>query len=562
MKRASREPVSLSIPTDASYKPSAPNPFRSPHSSHVSTPIRQLHSYALTPRSRSTHGPVTDRYSNHSSQATPRPKTSRAPEPAIVITEEVKTVVKEWISALGFGKMTLQPREHYLKDQFRNGVLACELAQVLEKKGLEGVNRSPGTSVSVEKNFSKALGLIAKGKPQSFPSGFFSLSPKLARGHLQLIWGLYWSLYNAYPSTLPAYLEDVSKELPYDSLAIRRLEAALMAWLHSFGVTQDYGFPDSLIDLIPAFRSGVMLCQVVSMALGTALDGVFLYPISEGGVLSNMRKALDVLKRVPNMSQKFVWGREKELMKGNLGVIMGLLEDICRCGDGLPARKPGHKYHFDGPYCGLYDPKRTSTQLKSSLKSRSSEEIAGKTAAWKPNGAVSSTTTVSPNHLFTLGAELNDLFPGLKSDFPNDIVPTPSRRTTIPESTRQVPAPFSAFHCQIHKWLLSLGLSQYQNYSFDGPLLPSLTNGLLLCDLIEALDRTKLVGVSNSPKTTANCRGNLRRALDFLRKKPTFPPELHYIEEKLLVGEGKSWRKVLLELHRIYRYAGVSGKRR
>lgn len=527
--------------------------MRSPHSSHVSTPIRQLHSYALSPRSRSTHGPVTDRYSN-SSQATPRPKTSRVPEPAIVVTEEVKAVVKEWISALGFGKMTLQPREHYLKDPFRNGVLACELAQVLEKKGIEGVNRSPGTSISAEKNFSKALGVIAKGKLQSFPSGFFSLASKLAKGHLKLIWGLYWSLYNAYPSSLPAYLADVSKELPYDSVAIRRLEAGLMAWLHSLGVTQDYGFPDSLIDLIPAFRSGVMLCQVVSMALKTALDGVFLCPISEGGVLSNMRKALDVLKRVPTMSQKFVWGREKDLMKGNLGVIMGLLEDICRCGDGLPARKPGPKYHFDGPYCGLYDSKRTSTPLKSSLKPRFSEEVLGKTASWKPSGAAST----AANHLFTLGAELNDLFPGEKSDFPNDIVPTVSPK---PAPTSPVPS-FSPFHLQTLNWLLSLGLCQHQHCCFDGPTLPFLSNGLLLCDLVEALERTRLVGVCNVPRTTANRRGNIRRALEFLRKKPTFPPELHYIEEKLIVGEGKSWRKVLSELQRIYKYAGLRGKRR
>lgn len=51
------------------------------------------------------------------------------------------------------------------------------------------------------------------------------------------------------------------------------------------------------------------------------------------------------------MSQKFTWS-EKEIVKGNPGVILGLLEDIYRCYDGLQTRKPGAEYHKDGPYLG------------------------------------------------------------------------------------------------------------------------------------------------------------------------------------------------------------------
>jgi hypothetical protein len=185
----------------------------------------------------------------------------------------------------------------------------------------------------------------------------------------------------------------------------------------------------------------------------------------------------------------------------------------------------------------------------------------GQTATWKPSSNPTAASLASPSHLFTLGAELNDLFPGEKSDFPNDIVPTPSRKTIIPESSSKRLNPPSSFDSNMRNWLLSLGLTKHQDCCFEGPTLFPLSNGVLLCNLIETLERTKLSGVCSSPKTTANRRGNLRRSLEFLRKKPSFPPELHYIEEKLLAGEGKSWRKVLLELQRIYRYAGIRVKR-
>ena len=56
------------------------------------------------------------------------------------------------------------------------------------------------------------------------------------------------------------------------------------------------------------------------------------------------------------MSQKFTWA-EKEIYEGHLSVMIGLLEDLHRCFDGLPARKRGLNYFSDGPYLGdtLYD---------------------------------------------------------------------------------------------------------------------------------------------------------------------------------------------------------------
>jgi hypothetical protein len=51
------------------------------------------------------------------------------------------------------------------------------------------------------------------------------------------------------------------------------------------------------------------------------------------------------------MSQKFTWA-EREIYEGRLNVIIGLLEDLHRCFDGLPPRKRGLNYFADGPYLG------------------------------------------------------------------------------------------------------------------------------------------------------------------------------------------------------------------
>lgn len=51
------------------------------------------------------------------------------------------------------------------------------------------------------------------------------------------------------------------------------------------------------------------------------------------------------------MSQKFTWA-EKEIFEGKVSAMMGLLEDIHRCFDGINPRKRGPNYFSDGPYMG------------------------------------------------------------------------------------------------------------------------------------------------------------------------------------------------------------------
>lgn len=509
-----------------------------------SLPIRQVHSYGDCARIRTAREDRTDRSSRSS-------KTGiiTVSEPAIFITPEIEEAVKEWVASLGLSHCLPQPKLPFTQDPFRNGILACELAQVLEKRPVEGSVLAPVTTTEIARNFEKALKAIQKAHPPAFNPAYYSLAPRLARGSDDTLWGFYWALYNAYPLVLPPHLEQVAHELPYDSVGIRRLEATLLGWMTSLGVLVDYEVPGSLIDLIPRMRTGYLICEVVRKALFVEIEEVFSAPRSEGAVLSNIRKALEVLKKYPEMSQKFVWSREKDISKGNLGVIMGLLEDIYRCQDGLPVRRPGPTYHSDGPYCGPPAP----IPLPKSEKTYK-EETFGKPPGWIQTGNASEAVLPSPKN-FTLGQS---------SLAPVDIIPSPKRNVMISfqeeiEEAAEIDLP--QFDTDIKRWLASLGIATYAEGYFGGKNINEARDGVLLCELIETLERTKLAGTNKCPRTAAGCRQNMRKALEFLRSKPTFPMGLYYVEEELLRGEGKTWRKVLVEVQRIYKYAAKTRRK-
>jgi hypothetical protein len=94
----------------------------------------------------------------------------------------------------------------------------------------------------------------------------------------------------------------------------------------------------------------------VTLLFNVKLNGIFKDPKTEATALANIRKSLEVLKRQSRMSQKYTWA-EKEIYEGRLFVVIGLLEDLHRCFDGLPPRKRGLNYFSDGPYLGdtLYE---------------------------------------------------------------------------------------------------------------------------------------------------------------------------------------------------------------
>ena len=54
------------------------------------------------------------------------------------------------------------------------------------------------------------------------------------------------------------------------------------------------------------------------------------------------------MRKDKQLGEKFLWV-EKEIVKGNVQCMLGLLEDLRRKYDGMPKRE-GRNYFIEGPY--------------------------------------------------------------------------------------------------------------------------------------------------------------------------------------------------------------------
>ncbi|KAJ4460560.1 hypothetical protein PAPYR_3192 [Paratrimastix pyriformis] len=102
-----------------------------------------------------------------------------------------------------------------------------------------------------------------------------------------------------------------------------------------------------LREIMTDLRNGTLLCDLVAVMQSEK---------------SNIVKALDILRKRRAMSQRYVWC-EDEILHGDRNAILGLLEDMHRCYDGLPPRPsaptppPGHKRSPqppESPYLGRH----------------------------------------------------------------------------------------------------------------------------------------------------------------------------------------------------------------
>jgi hypothetical protein len=297
----------------------------------------------------------------------------------------------------------------------------------------------------------------------------------------ELVFTFLYALMSAYPHASP--IEYQGNQLPYGAVGIRKLEFVVVAWVDSLNVLQPS--PQFFAELVPELKKGVLLCVVVSTVTSTKIFNIVPDPKTEQSALNNIRKGLEILRKLPRMSQKFTWS-EKEIFKGNFSVLLGLLEDFIRWTDGLPARKGGSEYHKDGPYLRPVEVKREenfNATFGSVAEQRADCEDHEKFMAW----------------LYAIGA-----------DFPRSIN-------------------LSAEH------------------------IPEFTTGVLICNIVMALEKIKIPGIEKEPRTRNSAIGNINKALLVLKKKTDFPKELLESAEEIFLGNGEIIREVLLEMMRIYK---------
>ena len=282
-----------------------------------------------------------------SSSTLATPKVSRPPSrsfnseklPLLSITGEMKKSVLNWIDCLG---IDYEASSNPYSDILKNGILACELMRILENENLR-INLYPKSPAQVFENFERALALF-RSRRQELPGGLISSAEHMV-DNVDQVYTFLYTLMSAYPKAGP--IDYPNSLLPYGAVGIRKLEFVVVSWIDSLNILQPS--PELFSELVPELTKGVLLCVVVSAVTSCKICSLVPEPKTEQSALNNIRKALEVLRKLPKMSQKFTWS-EREIFKGNNSVLLGLLEDLLRWTDGLAARKAGNEYHKDGPY--------------------------------------------------------------------------------------------------------------------------------------------------------------------------------------------------------------------
>jgi Calponin homology (CH) domain len=473
----SRPPSNNSVPSiRASDEISLPKSFLEEKS-------KSLRSYSASMRRTPSQTPslISPRLSRPSSSKSVKAGTSKS---HFYISQEMKKAVMEWIDALG---IEYEENSNPYIDTLRNGTLVCELIRILESETIK-INPNPRSLKAVTENFERALGIFKKKHPD-VPSTALSQSESLAK-NAEIVFGFVYSLMSIYPTSVPyEYLEH---PLPYGAVGIRRLEVSITNWIISLNILQPS--PTCFQELISELKSGVLLCVILSRLFSVKISNITRDPKTEQSAMNNIRKALDILRKIPQMSQKFIWSG-KEISKGSYGVLLGLLEDIHRCADGLPVRKSGEDYHKDGPYLGKKDIHRTPT--------------------WKNCPEESFNTTFGSANS-----------PKTKSDDQID--------------------------CYT-EWLYEIGASFPRSISFMEEHIPEFTTGILICNIASVLEKINIPGIDKEPKTRANAIQNISKALNILKKKNTFPNDLKNCEEDIFLGNGGVIRKLMQALMKIYK---------
>lgn len=400
---------------------------------------------------------------------------------------------RAWIQNIGLGKYLLNDKKHFLDDPCRNGVLLAEVLGKLEGLEVPGIF-NPKSAVSASSNYEKCLKFIYERHP-SVAVRYLREIDRFLESDL-LLWRLIEELIS-----IPRNVVKPNTHLPYTREEISQLESSLVTWLSSLIGRSFEGFEEILTEI------STLLAEIIQKC-GFSVTGVTKNPKTGKVKQGNIEKSLECLRRISRMSQKFLF-KVEELAEGNFLVALGLLEDIHRFYDGLPARKRGPHYHSDGPYLGK--------------KSR-----------------------VSP--LRNISSLLNKSYESPKTCCSSKRI----REDFIP---RQKFLNFDHVHSSNEfDWVFSLGLS-INSLDLMAEEIEEFSSGVLLCQIIDKLERKEVTGFQIKPKGNAGFLFNVGKALKVLKEKPNFPSSLMFVDEDVVKGKGEAIRELLRAVFKIYRQA-------
>lgn len=400
--------------------------------------------------------------------------------------------VRAWIINLGFSHYLINEKKHFLDDPCRNGILLGEVLSKLLGQDIPGIVH-PKSLSSAQSNYERIFKILYEKYPKIAVKYLKNVDDFIEQD--TLLWELFEEL-----MAVPRVSQKLNEDLPYTHDQISSLKLSITNWINILASTSFESFEDSL----PELSSGVLLSELIQKC-NFALSGITKAPKTAKIRQSNIDKCLDSLRKSSRMSQHFLW-KSSEISQSSPLIILGLLEDLHRYYDGLPARKRGPNYHADGPYLPKFNK-----------------------------------TRISP---------LRNLSNLLNKSYESPRTCCSTRRV------REISAPRQKFgkidnliDSNEFDWLFSFGI----NVDLSGECVEEFKSGVLLCSVVEKLERRVLNGVEKKVKSNAVALFNVGKAMRILKDKPGFPSSLMFADEEIVRGKGDVVRGVLRAVFKIYK---------
>jgi len=339
--------------------------------------------YSMTEAATPTRRGITPKNQSSISRNSPSyAKRSETPlvQDTIPLTNEEQTMsidieilVNDWLKQMGYKALLMREKGSLFDDPFRNGTLLCYLVGRVENERMHGMYKEPKTIEECRLNVSKAF-QIMKRKHVPIPSFINGREESVLRGDRHVTLTLLYTLMKLHKSRtentgIPTLEGETPKYEasgyipPYSELEMEELEKSLISWISNLGLLHGISYePASIRELMSQIKNGVLLCDLVAVVVNEKMGTIHRRPSTELQFLTNIRKALEMLRMQKNFGQKYLW-KEKEICKGNKYIVVGLLEDMHRFYNGLPARR-NPNYFGEGPYIATNNTQNTRAQIE------------------------------------------------------------------------------------------------------------------------------------------------------------------------------------------------------
>lgn len=341
---------------------------------------------------------------------------------------------------------------------------------------------------------------------------------KIMEGDAGAIWSLLfnvWCIYNnssplkSTPSTFPLterheterhspaesdYSYLLNTEVSCDVAELRNLEVKVVSWLQDIGIIvsgSDLTFKDIEKDV----RNGTILCELANIMSKTKIK-MYSSPKTDSAALYNIRKAFGVFRKLPRISHKHLWS-EREVHNGDIAKTLHLLNDL-------------HSYHESSS-------EATSTPTRYYASERFGTENSCNEGynelsfrEYRVGKSEASAKTIS-NSPLTSAFEVNTFVKAegqANNQLQSSVLVWAQQVLRKNKKCKELPKEVEAFR-----------------------------DGVVLAQLIEALEHKEIEGINFNPKTSAAALNNIRRALGALKSNWKIPLTYIYSEQEIHNGD-------------------------